>query len=161
MNTKRQRPERESLTIMEDDPRWLRAEPRRTIRLLLVEDNPGDVRLMREVLARIPDVAFEVVHAPTLKKAMSILTQEPIEVVLLDLGLPDSMGLETLERIRTAAQDVPIIVLTGLQDDDIAVKSVHARAQDFLTKGEVEPGASCAASARRSSASGCSPRCPR
>lgn len=112
---------------------------KRTIRLLLVEDNPGDVRLMREILSRIADAAFDILHAPTLRRAIEILEEEPVEIVLLDLGLPDSLGLETLERIRKGAARVPIIVLTGLQDDEIAVKSVHARAQDFLTKGEVEP----------------------
>jgi PAS domain S-box-containing protein/putative nucleotidyltransferase with HDIG domain len=105
------------------------AEP--TLRVLLVEDNPGDVRLIETFL----DGEFETSAAPRLSVAVELLAQESVDAVLLDLGLPDSQGLDTLERLRAASQAVPVIVLTGLEDTETALAAIQRGAQDYLTKG--------------------------
>ena len=81
---------------------------------------------------------FELVNAENLKKALELLSKETFDVILSDLGLPDSFGFETFVKIHTQASKVPIIVLTGLDDDDIGIKAVREGAQDYLIKGEVE-----------------------
>jgi sigma-B regulation protein RsbU (phosphoserine phosphatase) len=103
-------------------------------RLLLVEDNPGDARLMREMLPR----TFRITHTERLDKALEALGRDPFDVVLLDLSLPDSHGLETCRRVCRAAPDAPIIVLTGLSDEQVAVQAIHEGAQDWLVKGNAD-----------------------
>ena len=110
------------------------------VRILLVEDNPGDARLLRETLRDARSLDFRLVHAETLKQGVEAVTGEGCDVVLLDLSLPDAHGLETVERMLAAAPTLPIIVLTGLADETIAVHAVHAGAQDYLVKGTVEGG---------------------
>lgn len=110
------------------------------VRILLVEDNPGDARLLRETLRDARSLDFRLVHAETLKRGVEAVTGEGCDVVLLDLSLPDAHGLETVERMLAAAPTLPIIVLTGLADETIAVHAVQAGAQDYLVKGTVEGG---------------------
>ena len=107
------------------------------IRALLIEDNPGDARLIREML-RGSDV--ELVHVDGLAAGLDRLAREPAEVVLLDLSLPDSHGFATFEQAHAEAPDVPIVVLSGLADEDTAVRAVQAGAQDYLVKGRVDGG---------------------
>jgi signal transduction histidine kinase len=102
------------------------------VRTLLVEDNPGDARLLRALL---PD-GFDLVHVERLADA--IPAARDADVVLLDLSLPDSHGLETFRRLHAAVPDVPVLVLTGLDDDEGAVRAVREGAQDWLVKGQVE-----------------------
>ena len=83
---------------------------------------------------------IKITHALSLKDGLSYLADSEIDVVLLDLLLPDSRGLETFERVKRAALDVPIVVLSAIQDEDIALMSVKEGAQDFLFKGDVKPG---------------------
>jgi len=107
----------------------------KTFRVLLVEDNPGDARLIQESLREAPGAIFEVHHADRLDSALETLAAGDIDVVLLDLGLPDANGLDTLVRAHDAASGVPIVVLTGLDDEELAMRAVQEGAQDYLIKG--------------------------
>lgn len=110
------------------------------VRILLVEDNPGDARLLRETLRDAGSLRFDLVHADRLSDALDRIRAEPADVVLLDLSLPDAHGMDTVARMLEAAPAVPIIVLTGLADETVAVQAVQAGAQDYLVKGTVEGG---------------------
>ena len=103
-----------------------------------MEDNPGDRRLIREMLAEASDVTFRVQYADRLQTAMQYLGQSEVEVVLLDLGLPDSQGLETLRKVYAQVSGMPIVVLTGLNDEVIGVQAINEGAQDYLIKGQVD-----------------------
>jgi len=108
------------------------------INVLLIEDNPGDVRLIREMLSRSINISFEIEHADRLSTGLERLAQGGIDILLLDLGLPDSRGIESIGKVRASNTDVPIVVLTGLADETIGIKAVHEGAQDYLIKGQVE-----------------------
>jgi diguanylate cyclase (GGDEF)-like protein len=109
-------------------------------RVLLVEDNPGDARLVREALNEGAPDAFTVQVASSLHQALESLAPpaEPVDVVLLDLSLPDSQGLETYRAIHVQHPTVPVLVLSGLNDESIALKAVNEGAQDFLRKSRVD-----------------------
>ncbi len=107
-------------------------------KILLVEDNPGDARLLREALVEIPESRFELTHCETLTQALESLRNGKPDVVLSDLGLPDSQGLEAVRRIHDAAPDVPLLVLTALNDDALALQSLQQGAQDYLVKGQID-----------------------
>jgi len=108
------------------------------IRVLLIEDNPGDARLIREMLAEARGGLFDLECADRLSTGLERLAAGGIDVVLLDLGLPDGQGLDTFVRAHTQAPDVPFVVLTGLDDEALAVQAVEAGAQDYLVKGQVD-----------------------
>jgi sigma-B regulation protein RsbU (phosphoserine phosphatase) len=108
------------------------------VRLLLVEDNPGDARLLRESLREVESLDFDLTHVGRLSEALRTLAADAVDLVLLDLSLPDAHGLETVSRVLAAAPEVPIVVLTGLADETVAVQAVQAGAQDYLVKGTVE-----------------------
>ena len=110
----------------------------RAIKTLLVEDNPGDARLVREALIEAKDAHFELTHFERLAPALKMLTDEEVDIVLLDLSLPDESGLKTLDRTHSAAPNVPIVVLTGLDDHELALRALQEGAQDYLVKGKVE-----------------------
>jgi signal transduction histidine kinase len=107
-------------------------------RILLVEDNPGDARLLREALKDVANYRFDLEHVERFSQALERLQREHFDVVLLDLSLPDSQGLDTLAPVRDAAPDVPILVLTGLDDEDVAVRALRVGAQDYLVKGQAD-----------------------
>jgi len=107
------------------------------LRILLVEDNPGDVLLIQETLGD-GQGEFELESVERLAAALERLRTGGIHVVLLDLTLPDSAGLGTFTAVRTNAPDVPIVVLTGLSDEALAVATVRDGAQDYLVKGQVD-----------------------
>jgi two-component system cell cycle response regulator len=111
----------------------------RPIRVLLIEDNPGDARLVRELLTEEWD-RFGIVLAGSMREALDRLAAESFDVVLLDLSLPDSQGFGTISSIRAQVPAMPLIVLTGFDDADFAVAAVEAGAQDFLVKGQFEGG---------------------
>ncbi len=113
---------------------------RTPIRLLLVEDNPGDARLVHEHLADVEGgSSLTLVDAPTLAVAIAQMHNGlETDVVLLDLSLPDSFGLETLARWQLAAPTLPVIVLTGSDDEALAVAAVREGAQDYLVKGRID-----------------------
>lgn len=114
------------------------AVPAARIRALLIEDNPGDARLIELMLAEADRGAFEVRHVSRLEDGLRQLGNGSIDVVLSDLSLPDSEGLETFLRLHARAPHVPIIVLSGLNDTTVALNAVHEGAQDYLIKGEVD-----------------------
>ena len=112
------------------------------ISILLIEDNSGDRRLISEMLAEASTdetgVAFDIQYADRLQAAIEYLGQNRVEVILLDLGLPDSQGLDTLKRVYAEVPELPIVVLTGLNDELIGVQAVNEGAQDYLIKGQVD-----------------------
>jgi signal transduction histidine kinase len=110
---------------------------RNIINVLLVEDNPGDARLMREMLAEANN-RFNLEYAQWLSAGLARVIADDIDVILLDLSLPDSQGFNTFVKMHTQAPNIPILVLTGLDDADMAVKAVHEGAQDYLVKGGVD-----------------------
>lgn len=108
-------------------------------RVLLIEDNPGDARLMREYLSEPAGALFDLEHVVTLSQGLERLGQGGIDLVLLDLSLPDSPMPDTFKRAHTAAPEVPIIVMSGLDDEQFAMQTVQEGAQDYLVKAQVEP----------------------
>lgn len=109
------------------------------IRLLLVDDNADDVFLTRKMLARNAGgkFNFHIDHCRNLTDTLAYLSSANPDVVLLDLGLPESRGLQTLERVLEAAPNLPIVVFTGLSDEELGIKAVQKGAQDYLVKGQV------------------------
>lgn len=106
--------------------------------VLLVEDNPGDVRLLREILGEVISTQFELVHVERLGEALEQLDQEHFDVVLLDLSLPDTQGFDTFVKVHKQAPGVPIMVLTGFDDETLAIRAVREGAQDYLVKGQID-----------------------
>lgn len=108
-------------------------------RILLAEDNPADARLVKELLRECWGGEFELLSSTRLDQALQIATTQDVQVMLLDLTLPDSSGIETVRRACASAPGLPIVVMTGLGDEEIARRAVSEGAQDFLVKGEIEP----------------------
>lgn len=106
--------------------------------ILLVEDNPGDVRLVEELLRAAWVVAGSINHVSSVEDAIGRVAEDVPACILLDLSLPDAQGLGTLERVRDAHPSVPIVVLTGTDDEAQAVQAVQEGAQDYLIKGQVD-----------------------
>jgi PAS domain S-box-containing protein len=104
--------------------------------ILLVEDEPADARIIQAILAG-NSAQYPVVHVERLSDALTCLSQQDFALLLLDLSLPDSSGFDTIGPIQTQAPQVPIIVLTGLDDEEVAVKAVQEGAQDYLVKGQI------------------------
>lgn len=123
-----------------------------SLEVLLVEDNPGDARLIREMLIEAGDPVCHIALADKLSAAEEALRSKQFDLILLDLSLPDSRGLDTFTRAQSLAPGIPIVVLSGLDDQTVAVKSVQAGAQDYLVKGQVDghllARASCSATRR-------------
>ncbi len=108
------------------------------VKVLLIEDNPGDVRLIREMLSEITGAQCELECVDRFSAGIERLAQGEINVVLLDLGLPDSRGLDTFTNVYAKVLEVPIVVLTGLDDEIQALEAVRRGAQDYLVKGQVD-----------------------
>jgi len=109
------------------------------IKALLVEDNPGDARLIREMLIDSNGAGgIDMQHYSRLSEAIDYLGTNSTDVVLLDLSLPDSEGLDTLASLYTATRQLPVVILTGLDDEITATKAVHEGAQDYLVKGQFD-----------------------
>jgi len=107
------------------------------LRVLLVEDNPADARLVREMLKE-SHRPVELTHAPRLRDALEFLRTQGFNAILLDLNLPDSEGMNTFLRARAEAMHAPIVVLTGVADEEVAARAVREGAQDYLVKAEVD-----------------------
>ena len=108
----------------------------KTIKMLLVvEDNPGDARLIREMFNEQGLHKTEFTHVVCMKDAEEYLATNQVDIILLDLGLPDSHGLEAVRRARIAAPRTPLVVLTGLDDETLASQALQEGAGDYLVKG--------------------------
>jgi diguanylate cyclase (GGDEF)-like protein/PAS domain S-box-containing protein len=106
--------------------------------LLLVEDNPGDARLLREMIQEQGSPHTTLTHVESMSEAEKLLSEHVVDIILLDLGLPDAQGLEAVRRAHTAAPRVPLVVLTGLDDEVLATQALQDGAQDYLIKGQIE-----------------------
>ena len=109
-------------------------------KILLVEDNTGDAGLLRAAMTDIggPSFAFELVHVTRLADAVRRLNDNKFDVALLDLSLPDSTGLTTLTGVREADPAIPIVVMSGLSDEAVAVEAMRMGAEDYLVKGQLD-----------------------
>jgi diguanylate cyclase (GGDEF)-like protein/PAS domain S-box-containing protein len=110
----------------------------KTVRILLVEDNLGDARLLREMLKEPGSRKYDFAHHETMEKAVASLATDPVDIVLLDLGLPDSQALDAVWRARAAAPRIPLVVLTGRDDETLAAQALQEGAQDYLVKGQID-----------------------
>src|SRR4030095_1805271 len=112
----------------------------RTIHTLLVEDNPVDTRLLFERVTEGPSVQFAWEHVLRLEQAKDILRVDPFDLVVLDLSLPDSDGLDTFIHLHPHALCLPVVILTEHDDELLAIQAVRSGAQDYLVKGKLEAG---------------------
>jgi len=111
----------------------LRSAP---IKVLLVEDNPADARLTRELLREVEDAAVAITHVTTMAQALTSIDDQSTDVVLLDLSLPDAHGVASLDRLREKNPRIPIVVLSGLSDQSVSIDAMQRGAQDYLVKGQ-------------------------
>lgn len=107
-------------------------------KVLLVEDNPGDARLLHEMLKDAAEMQFELTDVGRLQDGLDLLAAQSFDIVLLDLRLPDSQGFDTFTRLKREAPNVPVVVMTGMQDETLALRAVQEGAQDYLVKGQVD-----------------------
>ena len=121
-------------------------KPGEPVTVLMVEDNPGDARLIRTLLDRTALKPLHLTAVDRVSRAVELLTANgangKVDVVLLDVCLPDTRAasLDSLTRIKAAAPDLPVILLTGVDDEDFAVRAVREGAQDYLVKREIDAG---------------------
>jgi PAS domain S-box-containing protein len=111
--------------------------PPERIQVLMVEDNPGDARLLQLTLSEVTSAKFDLTCVDLLSSAMKSLSEQPFDAVLLDLSLPDSQGFDTFTKLHERFPEVPIVVLSGLSDETLALRAVQEGAQDYLVKGQV------------------------
>jgi len=109
-----------------------------TVKILLIEDNVSVAQVIAAMLKRAKGSNFDVVCAETLQGGLQFLIAGGIDAIFLDLTLPDSHGLETIEKVQAQASSVPIIVLTGVDDEELATQAVRSGAQDYIVKGQVD-----------------------
>jgi signal transduction histidine kinase len=110
----------------------------KSLQVLLVEDNAGDARLIREMFTTEQHGKIELTHLLRMTDALTHLAKGGVDVVLLDMGLPDAHGLDTVRRAHAVAPNVPLIVITGLDDEALAAEAMKEGAQDYLIKGQIE-----------------------
>jgi DNA-binding NtrC family response regulator len=107
------------------------------IRILIIEDNEGDAELIRRLLSKADNIFFDTEHAELMSSGVTLLEKQNFDLILSDLGLPDSVGVETLVKLHCRYPDIPMIVLTGLNDENTALAAVQRGAQDYLIKGQI------------------------
>ncbi|WP_292388175.1 PAS domain S-box protein [Methanosarcina sp. UBA5] len=108
------------------------------VKILLFEDNPGDAGLIEEMLEEFADFRCELKTVEILNEGLSLLKENPFDIILSDLGLPDSYGIDTFLEIHSRNSRIPIIILTGMNDEKIGIEAVKKGAQDYLVKGQVD-----------------------
>jgi DNA-binding response OmpR family regulator len=108
------------------------------LKVLLLEDNPGDAFLLKFYLSESTNPVFNVSHAETLKGALDMMSESNFDIVISDMNLPDSFGVETIKTILTKFPGNMLIVLTGLTDEEVGLETVRYGAQDFLVKGKFD-----------------------
>ena len=106
--------------------------------ILLIEDNFGDARLLHEMFNEHGADGIQLTHVECLSAAEKHLSEHSVDIILLDLGLPDAHGLEAIRRVHAAAPRVPLVVLTGLDDESLAEQALQEGAQDYLIKGQID-----------------------
>lgn len=111
----------------------------KTLRILMVEDNPNDVYLSRRWLQKADPEGFTVQDAATIADALRLLTEQTFDLAVLDLGLPDNVGLTGLHQLQQFAPELPVVVLTGNDDNALRAQAIVFGAQDYLVKGHFEP----------------------
>jgi signal transduction histidine kinase len=109
----------------------------KALRVLLVEDDPDDVLLVRATLGDVTSHKFDLTVAGHLREALALVSERPFDAALVDLSLPDSLGLETFQKVHDQAPELPTVVLTGIDDEQMALNAVQAGAQDYLFKGQM------------------------
>src|SRR5206468_2041346 len=119
---------------------WARAM-NTTIRVLVIEDHPPLLRMISDMLGQAVEALFQVESTARLGDALERLAAGSIDLVLLDLNLPDSQGLDTFVSCYNRAPDIPIVVLTALEDETLAMNALREGAQDYLIKSEINPRA--------------------
>ena len=110
----------------------------KTSKVLLIEDDPADAQLIMEILREEPENAMEILHVSNLAGGLAMLARGGIDVVLLDLTLPDSSGHNTFTMLAKHVPTIPVIVLTGMDDKEMAIRIVQEGAQDYLVKSLVD-----------------------
>ncbi len=110
----------------------------RLLNILLIEDNPGDARLIQEILAETSYSGWDFTHVDSLKLGLQLLSEQEFDILLLDLNLPDCQGVETLTRALTHSPEIPVVLLTGLDSEEFALEAVRQGAQDYLVKGQFD-----------------------
>ena len=106
--------------------------------ILLIEDNPGDARLVEMMLVEPDDATFNIYMANSMAQAVELVTQNNFDVAILDMTLPDGDGIENIASLKSHSPDMPIVILSGCYDEELALQAVKSGAQDFLIKGEVD-----------------------
>lgn len=108
------------------------------VKVLLIEDSPSDAKILKVTFSRVFSPIFEITHVESLNAGLQHLAWDEFDVVFLDLSLPDASGIETLLQVQAVGPNLPILVLTGIDDQDLAVKAMQKGAQDYLVKGKVD-----------------------
>lgn len=108
------------------------------LKLLLIEDNTPQAAMIKQYLGQYTPVRFEVEHVRLLMDGLKRLVDGDIDVVLLDLSLHDSYGLDTLDRLQTQTLDVPVVILTNIDEEEVAMQAIAAGAQDYLIKSRLD-----------------------
>jgi phosphoserine phosphatase RsbU/P len=111
---------------------------KKPLRVLLVEDNAEDVRLLREMFSKERSDSFQLTHLLRMHDAEIHLAKGEVDIVLLDMGLPDGHGIDTVRRVHAVAPNVAMIVLMGVEDEELAAEAIREGAQDCLIKGQIE-----------------------
>jgi two-component system cell cycle sensor histidine kinase/response regulator CckA len=108
------------------------------MKILLVEDNPGDARLLQEMMKEADAVQYELTWADLLDKALKLLGEKPFDLVLLDLGLPGSIGMDTYKKVHSQVPNVPIVILSGFDSETFAAEAEKSGAKGYLNKNNVD-----------------------
>src|SRR5438876_10193977 len=117
------------------------AMPQENLKILLIEHDPGFARWIGELLGEVRDLTADVRSAPDLQAGLSALSRDNnFDVVMLDVSVPDGAGLANVSLIKAEAPRLPIIVAGDADDETVALEAVHAGAQDYLVKSQLNPG---------------------
>lgn len=126
-----------TLSSIEYIVRWEKMD-NESISIMVVEDNTADVLLIQEMLKEINNTYFKIVTTDRLNKALNQISKDDFDAILLDLGLVDSQGIETFRMVKQQSPELPVIILSGRDDEDFATEAVKEGAQDYLVKGQVD-----------------------
>jgi CheY-like chemotaxis protein len=107
------------------------------IKVLIIEDNDEHAELIYRILSKAENIYFDTERAGLMSSGVDLLGRQNFDVILSDLGLPDSMGIETFETLHRSYPDIPVIVVTSLDDENTALSAVQSGAQDYLVKGQI------------------------